>query len=344
MSARVAPGIYKDDYRYDVRATAQGITKYASYALDTPLRTMKQWQEDQRAAIRRLHPTQSKGTFAADVATYLALPSVKQLSGFANVEHMLNWWSERLGPKKRHAVTADDVRAGIEALIAKGFKPGTQKGYVDALQRLWSKLDGRSRYCPAKDVDKPSEGALPVRTIDPAIVGQILAALPQPYSKTSARILVFATTGFSSSTQQRLNPDAIDIHHAQVTVPPRKKGHGVAGKVLPLTAAAVEAFKVWLSVQANGPFNNNALALAFKAACRKAEVKEYRLYDLRHAFITEAVKAFGPVGAMGLAMHNNINTTMRYGNGAVQPAMQSTVDALNLVEPSCSWLKAQQIH
>jgi integrase len=156
--------------------------------------------------------------------------------------------------------------------------------------------------------------------------------------------MVFATTGFSSATQQRINPDDVDCHNAQIIVPPRKKGRGVAGKVLPLTAAAVEAFKVWLSVGASGTFNNNALALAFKTACRKAGVKEYRLYDLRHAFITEAVKAFGPVGAMGLAMHNNINTTMRYGNGAVQPAMQSTVDALNLVGPSCSWLKAQQIH
>jgi integrase len=305
---------------------------------------MKQWQEDHRAALRRKNPVAASGTLEADAASYLALPSVKAQTGYANTQYRINWWVERLGHKRRSAITPDDIRAGLEALIESRLSPGTQKGYLDALARLWSKLDGRSHYCPVKDVDKPRQAQLPVRTIPPDDLRKILDALPQPYSKTSARILVFATTGFSSSMQQRLNPQDIDLERAMVTVPPRHKGRGVAGRVLPLTQAAVYAFKVWLSVGAQGAFNNDGLAVGFKAACQRAGVRPYRLYDLRHAFITEAVKALGPVGAMGLAMHSNIQTTMRYANGAVQPQMQATVDALNLAQQSGSWLKAQQIH
>ena len=215
---------------------------------------------------------------------------------------------------------------------------------MDALQRLWSKLDGRSRYCPTKDIDKPRSAPLPVRDIPPDTLDAILGALPQPYSKTSARILVFATTGFSAATQQRIRPEDVDIHHAQIVVPPRHKGQGVAGRVLPLTAAAVEAFKVWLAVGGNGPFSGDAIATAFKVACRKANVRVYRLYDLRHAFVTQAVRAYGLVAASGLAMHSNVQTTMRYATGAVQPEMQAAVKAMDLAQPSGSWLKPQQIH
>ena len=71
----LAKGIYKKPHGFDVRATARGITRFKGYPLDTPLRTMKHWQESERATIRRTHPKVSRGTFTADVESYLRLPT-----------------------------------------------------------------------------------------------------------------------------------------------------------------------------------------------------------------------------------------------------------------------------
>lgn len=336
---KVATGIYKTAYRYDVRACAQGVTRFASFPLDTKLAAMKHWQEDQRAALRRTKPTLAKGTLAADIVTYLARPEVKAMASRHQREVMLKFWGDRLGHKRRHNITPADIKDGLDAIAH--LAPATRNKFRMVLLSLWTALDGPSAGCPARDVPKAKEGKSPVRSLSPEALADILGRLHYPANKTTARILVIAATGLPPSLLKGITPDMVDLARATVTVPPRKKGGGMAGRVLPITAQAVEAFKVWLSVRAYEGFDGSTLRYAFKAAARKAGYPSARLYDLRHTFLTRVAREFGIQAAMGLGIHASISTTQRYVNGAVQPLMQQAITALNntaslhgLAEPS----------
>ena len=139
---KVATGIYKTAYRYDVRACAQGVTRFASFPLDTKLAAMKHWQEDQRAALRRTKPTLAKGTLAADIVTYLARPEVKAMASRHQREVMLKFWGDRLGHKRRHNITPADIKDGLDAIAH--LAPATRNKFRMVLLSLWTALDGPS--------------------------------------------------------------------------------------------------------------------------------------------------------------------------------------------------------
>ena len=329
---RVATGVYKTKYGYDVRVMVNTVPRYTRFPLDTPLRTMKQWQEDQRAALRRSRPTVQKGTFAADIERYLTRPEVKAMVSYHQREVMLNFWGERLGHKRRHAITAQDIREGLDSLAH--LAPASRNKFRMVLTSLWSALDGPSAGCPARDVSKAKEPKLPVRSLTPEALQAILGHLHHPADKSTARILVLAATGLPPGILQGITPDMVDLERATVTIPPRKKGAGMAGRVLPITAEAVAAFKVWLQTQAYKRWHCGNLSKRFKKAARAAGCPQARLYDLRHTFLTRVAREFGIQAAMGLGIHATISTTQRYVNGAVQPLMAQAVEAMNLAQTS----------
>ena len=334
MGTRIAKGIYKDAYRYDVRATANQITRFLSFPLDTPVKKMKAWQEDQRATIRRTHPVPTKGTLAADIVTYLARPDIKKLASYRQIEVMLAYWSDRLGHKRRQNITADDIRQGLDALPATAGA-ATKEKHRAFLIALWKALDGPSAGCPAKDVPRPKKGKNPVRSIKPEVFQAILDHIPHG-SVLEARVLVIAHTGLPPGMLASLTPDAIDFLRGTVTVPPRQKGAGVEGRVLPLSDAAKAAFRLWIESGGYRPVTTDAISRGFHEAAVAAGYRGVRLYDLRHTFLTRVAQHAGIQAAMGLGLHANIGTTQRYANGAVNPLMQSAVDSLNLAEASSS--------
>jgi integrase len=343
MATRVAKGIYRDEYRFDVRATANGVTHFASYPLDTKLATMKNWQESERATIRRKRPTIQKGTFAADVHTYLARPDVKGRPGYRNRDFQLTWWVARLGTKRRHTIKTADVQDGLDVLALAGKSPGYITLFRTSLVSLWSKLDGKQGYCPAKDTPRPDPRKRPIRAIPEATLQAILAALPQPYCPTSARILVMAETGLPPQILRGIRPEDVDLVNARVTVPPRHKGDGVDGRILPLTHSAVAAFRIWLDTGADGPFNGSGLNVAFKTAAAKVGIHGVTVYALRHTWLTRALRLTnGNLEAVqGLALHANKATTEWYTRGAVPGIMADAITAMNgnLVEDSSSHTK-----
>lgn len=333
-------GIYKDAYRFDVRATANGVTRFASFPLDTPLRAMRNWQEEQRAAIRRSRVAPLKGCLEADVDAYLKRPDVMGRPGFRNRKYQLRWWVTRLGPKRRHNITPQDVQAGLDDLAARGVGAGTRIHYYIALTHLWRVLDGRQAYCPAKDAEKPQPPRRVIRSIPEPVLANILSALPTPPSKTSARILVMAETGFPPAILGQIRPMDIDLEHATVTVPPRHKAEGVDGRIVPITRAAVEAFRLWISLGASGRFNVQGLNHAFKAAAARVGVEGISVYALRHTFLTRALRLTnGNIEAVqGLALHASKATTEWYTRAAVPEILTNAIATMNgnLAEVSSS--------
>lgn len=63
------------------------------------------------------------------------------------------------------------------------------------------------------------------------------------------------------------------------------------------------------------PFNGNQLSIAFKRACKRAEIKDFRLHDLRHCFASYmAMNGVQGRGLQALLGHKDARMTMRYSH------------------------------
>lgn len=327
MRQRLDKGIYKDAYGIEVRATANLITRSTRFPVGTPLRTMKQWQEDTRAAIRRDRPKPSKGTLAADAAVYLE--RVKDMPSIRDRRLHIAWWVERFGHRRRDSLKPHE----LEQALATIKSSASHYNHVrTALGHLYATLDGRSAYNPVRAVERRNAPETAPRAMPVEHLNAILGALPRPYSASSARLLVLAHTGLPHAVFSNLRPEDVDFVAGTVTVKPRRKGAGVSGQMLPLSEAGIEAFKVFASTNAWGRFSTSSLRVAFCRAAAKAGLPQYtRPYDLRHTFLTRVLVASGgnKEAVRGLALHASATTTDRYTRAAVPGFMRSSVDAVN---------------
>jgi integrase len=345
---RIAKGVYKDAYRLDARATANRMTRFKSFPFDTPLKTIKNWQESERATIRRTRPGGAHGTFDADVVTYMAKPEVQALNSHEARKQRLEWWAARFAGKRRMSITVQDVQDGLDALVAAHMKPGTIQHYRMALIDLWTKLDGRQAWCPAKETSRPKSDRRIIRAIPEPALDALLGMLPETPTPLSASLRVLAQTGLPPGILAVLKPSDIDLDHGTVIVPPRHKGAGVDGRILPLTDAGKAAFKDWLAAGGTTP-PIDALRYAFKGYAKAAGVPTARLYDLRHSFLTRCLVATnGNLEAVqALALHASKSTTEFYTRGAVAQILWSAVEQINggnLAENSSSRTLPAQIH
>ena len=84
---RLVPGIYRDAAGIAAIVTAGPHRVEQRFPKDTSIRRVQNWRDEARVRLRKLPaPTRSTGTFADDVATYLArvqsvLDSPKQGTG-----------------------------------------------------------------------------------------------------------------------------------------------------------------------------------------------------------------------------------------------------------------------
>lgn len=345
---RIAKGIYKDAYRLDARATANGVTRFKSFPFDTPLKTIKNWQESERATIRRTRPGGAHGTFDADVVTYMAKPEVQALNSREAREQRLQWWAARFSGKRRMSITVQDVQDGLDALVAAHMKPGTIQHYRMALIDLWTKLDGRQAWCPAKETSRPKSDRRIIRAIPEPALDALLGMLPATPTPLSASLRVLAQTGLPPGILAVLKPSDVDLDHGTVIVPPRHKGAGVDGRILPLTDAGKTAFKDWLAAGGTTPAID-ALRYAFKGYAKAAGVPTARLYDLRHTFATDCMVATdGNIEAVAALLgHARKSTTEIYTRGAVSHILRAAIEQINgrnLAEKSSSQGIPAQIH
>ena len=164
-----------------------------------------------------------------------------------------------------------------------------------------------------------------------------LPAVPTPLS---ASLRVLAETGLPPGILAVLKPSDVDLDHGTVIVPPRHKGAGVDGRILPLTDAGKAAFKDWLAAGGTTP-PIDALRYAFKGYAKAAGIPTARLYDLRHTALTRfMVLTHGNIEAVAaLAGHARKSTTDIYTRGAVSQILWSAVEQINggnLAEKSSS--------
>jgi integrase len=335
---RRATGIYSDAYGFAIVLRVGGKQYERRYTPDSNLDRLKRARDDWRVELEQAHPERLHGTLAADVAAYLeTLPAGPR----AAQARLLRHWVAALGSEPRHALTALQLRQTLARWQDKGAAASTLNHRRQALLNLYSALDGKHAHSPVKEVPRTPEPPAEARGIPVAVVTLILQQL-EP-SKTKARLLVMATTGLPQAQIARLQPRDVDLRHMTVFVTPRRKGGGVPGRTLPLSRAAVEAFKQFTAYQAWGDFARASVAASFKRAVTKAKrhwqqtvktrwpaPERLRPYDLRHAFLTEVYRRTGDLQAVAeLALHANLSMTARYTRGAVSETAQRAVSKLD---------------
>lgn len=65
---RIARGIYRDQWGIAATVKVGGTQREERYSHESPLKTMKNWQEETRVALRKIAPRGARGSFAADAA------------------------------------------------------------------------------------------------------------------------------------------------------------------------------------------------------------------------------------------------------------------------------------
>src|SRR5947209_1606781 len=115
-----APGIYRmgnGSYRVVARVGDRKTgpdPKEKRFPAGTALRTMKRWQEDTRAELRRENLRPVLGTLTADVERYLQKPDVTRLASYKTRLSDTRAWLSRLGHLRRDQITREEVQRQID--------------------------------------------------------------------------------------------------------------------------------------------------------------------------------------------------------------------------------------
>lgn len=334
---KVAKNIFEDDSGYEIIIQRHGRKNPpARYKKDTTLGFLKSERDRLLDDLTKKAERFAPGTLHADTEAYLkTLPKGRMKADRTNE---LAPWLITWGPWQRDKITSQIVRGQLAQWESDGLAPSTINHRRQALRSLYRALDGLDAKTPCDDVHKLTERRT-IRDLPQAVVVAILRRLPK--TKNGARIKVIARTGLPHATLGRL--EASDFHPKQRTlhVAPRRKGKGTKARTLPLTHAAVRAFKLMARYEAWGPFSNSSLHKVFQRAVKEARAKwpkgkpwpapaKIRPYDLRHAFGTEVYRRTKDLRATAeLMLHANMTMTARYAEAAVSDTAAAARDAMD---------------
>lgn len=323
----VATGIYKDGIGYEVRVKHRGQHKSQRFDAGTPLAVMQAWQRRQAALIDLDRPTERKSTsFEQDAARYLAL-----LSGRTKIdtEDLLAHWLRLYGTQPRAALTSPIIHGQLLAWHRDGVAAQTCNHRRRVLVTMWRVLDGVEaanppKACPKLPVPPPAAKGLPWATIQ-----AILDAMGP--STTRARLWVIATTGLPHAMLMRIEPGDLhlDDQPPHIVLKPRRKGAGAPARAIPITPAAVEAFREFVALKAFGAFSTSSMRTSFRLAAAKVGRPDVTPYLLRHSFGARAYAASRDLRAVAeLLLHSSLATTKRYAEQAVPETASAAIQQM----------------
>lgn len=279
---------------------------------------MWQWLIDTELAHRKPDPGQ--GTFHDDAIRYLQ--AVAAMTSYADRKRHIEAWMAVFEGRTRRSITSSEIATQLQ--VWRQTKSASTCNHLrTALQHLWSTLDGRAATNPVRDVAKFKEPSTVPRALDYKTIRRILKAVRSPVDR--ARLTLIAYAGLPHTVIGALTEAS--VIGRTLAIPGRLKGHGTRGQAIPLRAEAVAALKVLKKHNAWGPFDRWHLRRVFNQALVTAQVKgDWRPYDLRHSFATEAYRQSGDLGAVQtLMLHSTESLTRRYALAAVTHRAKSAL-------------------
>ena len=147
-------------------------------------------------------------------------------------------------------------------------------------------------------------------------------------TKTQARLRVLLYTGWPSAILKQVRREDVNLKTGTARLHGRRKGRGTPPRTVPLSGAAVAALRTFDATQAYGPFSGSSLHSALHRGCQRAKVTPFRVYDLRHLFITTVVAGSSDErGASELALHADPRQTRRYSRQAASERAKAALEA-----------------
>lgn len=338
----VASGIYKDAHGYEasvkVGSGAAARTRAKRFPRDTGLRTMRQWQDAVRVALRLAAPPVRSGTLRADVPRYLKLVAGMPSLDARRAE--LEAWAAVFGNTRTTDLTTAALQAQLEVWRAAGRAASTLNHRRNSLAQLYAALYPTAPN-PARGLrwSRPPDPA--PRAVPPAIVAALLDAMPT--SATKARLWVMAETGLPPVRVMRLTPADVDVEARTLRLAGRRKGRGTKGRLLPLSASGADAFRAFVAADAWGSFSSSGMSVSFRRAVAKVNearagaqlppLPPLRPYDLRHSFGTRVYLATGDPRVAAELLDCSAQTALRYTLGAVPVTLQRAIAVLDGGQP-----------
>jgi integrase/recombinase XerC len=316
---QLASGRYRVTVSVGDRARG-GRTREKQFPPDAGIKTMKAWQHEQRAALRREDLRPALGTLNADIPGYLATVE-NRLEHPGSRKHEIDAWRAQFGDRRRHTITRNEIRQQVKDWTGSGVAASTIRHRLTALSDLYVALDGEDAHNPVQGVKRPKEPEAQPDFRSPDTIFAVLTALAWRAArnnrgwKTYARAAVLAYTGMRPSQIMRLEVaehlrpylgDEIPV----IFVPAGKRGKA---HWKPLTYGAVAAIRVFINSGAQGKFSTSAFYKSWMKACDDADVKRFNPYKLRHSYATLLRRGGADLAdVQELLGHKSAKTTQRY--------------------------------
>lgn len=370
---RLATGIYQDKHGITIRVRGQD-TK-PRWPLGTPRATLikarKALLDEAGAIIVR------RGTLADDVPLYLAtLPAdiktgIERRRRRSDAKRLLDRWLEAtttfegrtvtFGQIPRDAITSVMIKTQLAAWHSDGMAESTCDHHRRELGTLYNTLNGKEGFNPVRAVPKFNPTYDDPRGFDLAVMDLIIDAMPdrgkQPkgarrkegtyntVNQAKIRIRCMRQAGIPPQTLKRVLPTHIDLKKKELQIRTRRKGAGAEGRVLPLSAKAVDAFRVFAKHKLFGWFDTSSMNRSFTRAAKHYRDRwaeehpdepcpvpvDLHAYDLRHCFLSDLYRRTRDkkivVHLAGLAPGSEVAD--RYLQSAVDGVARAAVDAID---------------
>lgn len=309
------------------------------FALETPVQEMRAWRDDQLAKYSTAVIVAATGSFAADVARYLAKPEIAARKYIGQVAaHLARWVGALGGDRSRRSITRDEVEAVLQGWLQTLAEP-TVYHRRSSLRGFFKAMDGHAGPVDGTTVpqhDNPIDRSVPFATLE-----KIVAAMPDHRyitpgirrpSFAKLRATVILHTGIPPAQLMKLERHMFLRETAQMRMPWRDKGGGTPPFVLELSPAGVAAFVALDAAQAWGPFPEEALTHSFKRAARRVcgPATRIRLYDQRHSLGADLYRRTRDLATVGRLLGHvpGSTVTARYAMGAHAEVDRAAIDGV----------------
>jgi integrase len=300
---------------WQVYVYVNGEIRYKQFPLDSTPQEREGWRIRMRNKAPAALPT---GALGRDAVRWLR--SVKHTPDYVNKRTYVLHWLQRLGrTTPRAKITAPIIETALSDMLHEGYSPTTVRHHRTALKKLWEFCDGKAAPNPVLETTRPNDPPADVRAVP---IDHVRKVLGKVSGKTRARLRLMFATGLPQSQIMQLTEHSWQKDRHVLIVTRRKKGRGVAGRELPLSAEAEAALREFHQADAYGAFSTSAMHSAVHRACDALKIPRFRPYDVRHLY-----------GSLVYALTGDLTTTARLlGHAGTKTAERYTASVFATVD------------
>lgn len=337
---KIAKSIYQDAHGISGIVRRLGHTEELRFPLGTSIVAIRQDMQARLDELADDQPAPEAGSVRAIVAH--ALRREHDRTRRKDRAQLLRPWVDAFRNAQWRLVSRQDLQGVVDDWARDGLSASRIRKRIGALRAAWrSVAPDRAAPHPIERLPLPAEPpATAIRGRPMALVDLVLQNVTQPRSQ--ARLGVLAWTGQPPARVMAIKREHVrwQAKPPELYVSPRRKGKGSADAWLPLLPPAVLWLKRLFADKADGPFTLSPLGRIWHEAIvetqqqlRKAKrrddaarLNDFRVYDLRHSFLTHLAIVTGDVYVVKeYAGHASIQTTLRYMRGAASARVKSAI-------------------